>query len=184
MAFPTNYHYEILHEMPQPLTIKHYYFPGAVTTGGKDGLLLLIKPDGAEPWIGTFADGSHGAKFQNGVYTTPDPDRLCVVSYGKGYIVSARDPQKIETVNLIPILDVRPVTRKGLLIFADYIQLLAYDKTGICWRTKRIAWDDLSINEITDDQIHGEYRDYRSEKSEKFTVDLTTGEVSGGAGFP
>jgi len=43
------------------------------------------------------------------------------------------------------------------LVFADYTELVAYDKTGIKWRTERLAYDSFKITEVTDRTLRGEF---------------------------
>src|SRR5262245_48699517 len=125
-SFPHSFDCEPLREITAtPAT--HYYYPGASTEGGRDGLWLAIRPDDGDPWTGTFAFGRSGA---SGVFTMPSPHHLCVVASGAGYIVDARAPTCWEEVHADPITDVRPVPACGILVFADFVGLIAYGADG------------------------------------------------------
>jgi len=183
MIFSANYQCEWLEELPQPEGVRHLYFPGATSVGGADGVLIQVEPKSYPAWIGTFAYGTLSPKGITKVFSMPDPNCLCVVARGQGYIVPAAEPTKYQDLAFHPILDVRIVPKQGLIVFANFTELLAYDASGIRWRTKRLAWDSLKITEVTDDIIRGEFWDIRSEQMSSFIVDLRTGDHQDGAEF-
>jgi hypothetical protein len=111
----------------------------------------------------------------------PNPDMLCVVSQGAGYIVSTSQPDIWEEVALAPIIDVRRVQAAGVVVFATYTEILAYGAEGVTWRTRRLSWDGLKIVSVDAKVLVGEYWDVRSEAMQHFQVDLVSGESSGGA---
>jgi hypothetical protein len=183
IAFSANFHCELLQELPQPKGIRHLYFPGATSVGGTDGVLIQVEPMSHPAWIGTFAYGTLSPKGTSKVFSMPDPDCLCVVARGQGYIVPVAQPTEYQDVTFHPIMDVRVVPKQELIIFANFTELLAYDASGIRWRTKRLAWDSLKITDVTEATIRGEFWDIRSEQMSSFIVDLRTGDHQGGADF-
>ena len=178
-TFAHSYECERLNETPRTAPA-HYYFPGASTKGGRDGILVEVRPERGQAWLGTFAFGQVTPKGVSGIFTTPDPQRLCVVSSGEGYLVSANTPTEWEAIRATPILDVRSIRAQGIIVFADYTTLVAYGQTGMKWKTKRLTWDSLKITEVTDAFIKGEFWDIRSEATASFVVDLATGTHQGG----
>jgi hypothetical protein len=179
-TFQTNYEVTILEELPQPETIRHYFYPGASMAGGRDGLIVRVDPNARESWIGTFAFGQIAPTGPSGVFATPDPDRMCVVSRGMGNFVSAHSPLQCEEVNCYPIIDVRPIHTQGIIVFAEFTRLVAYGPAGLKWKTKRLSWDNLKIIEVTNTSIKGEFWDICSEATASFVVDLATGTHQGG----
>jgi hypothetical protein len=173
LNFSHEYEIKVLDELPSGKKI--YYYPGANTQGGKDGALIEITPLHGESWIGVFAFGEITPKGVSGVYALPNTDKLCVVSRGAGYFVSANNPTDWGKVKSIPVIDVRSVLSQGIVLFANYTELIAYDSSGVKWRTERLAFDSFEIVELTDNQLRGEYYDIRSEAKETFEVDLLTG---------
>jgi hypothetical protein len=149
-------------------------------SGGRDGILVEICPERGKPWLATFAYGDIAPNGTSGVFSTPDPRRLCVVARGAGYLVSATDPTLWEPVRATPIIDVRPVRAREMIVFAEYTQLVAYGCAGIEWKTKRLSWDNLTITEVNDLHIKGEFWDIRNEEQATFVVDLATGAHEGG----
>jgi len=179
-TFSSAYECEELTEMPQPAVLSHYFYPGATTEGGQDGVLVAVRPEHGRPWIGTFAFGRVAPKAPSSIFMTPDPQRICVVAKGAGYLVSVDDPTSWEIVRATPIIDVRPMKAREIIVFASFTDMVAYDRAGIRWRTKRLTWDNMRIMEVTDDLIRGEFWDIRSEEKGRFVVDLATGTHQGG----
>ena len=178
-TFPYSYECEWLTETPQPAP-PHYYFPGASTQGGRDGVLIEVRPEHGQSWLGTFSFGQITPKGASGIFTTPDPQRFCVVSNGEGYLVSATTPTSWEPIRATPIIDVRSIPAQGIIVFADHTTLIAYGQTDVKWKTKRLTWDSLKIIEVTDTFIKGEFWDIRTEATASFVVDLATGTHQGG----
>jgi hypothetical protein len=179
MTFEHSYSCRLLTETPA-VAPPHYYYPGASTAGGPDGLLLEVTSERGGLWIGTFAFGRITPRGVSGIFATPQPERLCVVAQGAGYIVRANDPQAWEAVPVIPIIDVRILPTRDLIVFASFIDLMAYGPAGMKWRTARLSWDGLKITEVTDTEIKGEFYDIRSEAISSFAVDVETGTHEGG----
>ncbi len=157
-----------------------YYYPGASTQGGKDGLIVRVTPKNGEPWLGVFAPGTLAPNGVNGIFAMPDGLGICVVSNGRGYIVRYGDPLTCVELPLQPITDIRVVPEKGLIVFADLTRLVAYSGEGVKWETGRLAFDGFDIVELSNGRIVGKYYDIRSEADEVFEVDLDSGNVKGG----
>lgn len=77
-------------------------------------------------------------------------------------------------------MDVRSIKQQEIIVFANYTELLAYDKFGIKWRTERLAYDGFKIIEVTDSYLKGEFWNIRNEANDIFEVDLVTGFQVGG----
>lgn len=184
MGFSRNYEYERLKELPQPELVRHLYFPGASEAGGADGVLIRVMPRSYPTWIGTFAFGVLTPHGITSALETPDPDNLCVVAKGRGYVVDTREPENHQEVLLHPIVDVHIALKRRLIVFVSFTELMAYDSKGMCWRTRRLSWDNLKITEVTDDTISGEFWDLQTERTSFFCVDLGNGEHQGGAQLP
>lgn len=184
-SFTRSYECERLTESPVTARARHYYYPGASTTGGSDGILLKVQPEQGEWWLGTFAFGGLTPAGVSGIFTTPDPQKFCVVDGGRGYLVSADAPTVWERIDAVPITDLRPIRAQQIIVFATFCELVAYGKSGFKWRTKRLVWDGLKITEVTETLIKGE-GDWNFFKSagESFVVDLATGAHEGGAEIP
>lgn len=178
LSFKSHYMVEVLEELG---TENRYYYPRASTNGGNDGLTIKVISPNGESWIGIFEFGKISGNGISGIFTTPNTDIICIVAKGAGYMVSTSNPLNWEQVKSIPIMDVRPIKSHNLLIFADYTELVAYNDTGIKWRTERLAYDNLKIIEITEDFIKGEYWNISNDSNDTFKVNIETGEQIGGS---
>jgi len=175
-TFPRLYEYRKLTELPNS-SVPCFYYPEAKKRGGGDGLILEISPELGRPWLGIFKFGGLSPFGVTGVFATPNPYVVCVVSKGAGYFVLADAPTSWEAVGFGPILDVRPVPAQGLLVFAGYNELIAFGANGLRWRTQDLVWDDLVITEVTDTHIRGRgWNPQEEAASYRFSVDLRTGE--------
>ena len=180
LVFPQQYRVEESLELPSGPSMKHLYFPGGSEKGGQDGLLIKVTPRMGEVWLGTFAFGS----FQNGVtgvYSCPDKESVCVISSGEGYIVRADDPVVWEEIGTCPILDVRIVANKELLLFADFTRITAYGQRGHVWTTGSLSWDGIEIVNVTPEHIRGLAWDSPQQRKVEFVVDVATGRHTGGS---
>jgi len=179
--FERRYEYELLEEGPAKGSSRHFYYPGATKAGGSDGLLIRVQPQVGDSWIGTFAFGCVLKKRgMSRVFATPNPDVMCVVANGEGYLVSASDPQTWEEVNAVPVLDVRQIPARSLIVFADFTSLVAYGEGGIRWRSGQIGADELSILDSSADRISGTWWNPAKGATSEFVVDTMSGELIGG----
>jgi hypothetical protein len=178
-VFASAFSFELLEESKPG--IETYFYPGASKVGGQDGIMIRVKrPDGPE-WVGIFAFGDISKNGFSGAFTMPDPTKFCVVSNGAGYIVSSEDPKNWQEVAAIPIVNAFSIPEHGIVVFADYTELVAYSESGIKWKTDRLSFDGFKILEVTASCIKGQYYDIRSEENSLFEVDPSTGKATGGA---
>jgi len=174
LGLPHSYEIREVRELPGAggWDIPVIYFPRIMNRPERDGVWLEVHPAAGRPWIGVFGFG--GLTFSR-VASSPHPERICIVSNGAGYFVSAKNPEDWEPVPLPPISDLRVVKDRSLLIFADFTRLCAYSEKGLLWRSPRVCWDELSIQKITGDHIEGVGYDPTNSGQSPFIVDLNTG---------
>lgn len=177
--FKHNYSYNLISETTG-LEGQKFYYPGASRRGGVDGLILRIDRFDKDAWIGMFACGNYGPNTLTGIYTTPDPDQICVVAKGNAFFVKTNDPEDWQQIQAVPVTNVICIPKKQTIIFSDFTNLVAYGDHGLKWRSNRLTFDDLRITSYNDSYIEGEFFDIRSESTEKFSVNVDNGESSGG----
>ena len=177
-TFLHNFECKQLDELPG-VAGRHYYYPGGTTEGGQDGNVVQVFPHSSEPWIGTFAFGTISSKGKNGLYSWPNPQILCVVSQGQGYLVHVEEPTNYEMIKVDPVLDVIPVAARKIVVFANYTELIAYGESGPVWVTDRLSWEGIKLTRVTNNHIEGEVWDPRVEANVAFKVDLSNGRHEG-----
>jgi len=111
----------------------------------------------------------------------PHPEFFCVVSEGRGSVVQANKPTTWLEVGCYPITEAIAVADEGLILFADLTYLLAYGASGIAWRTGRLSWYGLSIEEIREGRVRGYGWNEVDDSRVEFWVDVKTGHHEGGA---
>jgi hypothetical protein len=179
LDFPARYEVSAAPELPGALPV--FYFPGGTQTGGADGLLVKVSSPDAGEWVGVFAFGYSSHKAKSGIYSCPDERMVCVVSRGRGYMARADDPSAWQQVKSYPVMDVRPIPQESLVVFADYTRLTAYGRSGVAWQTTELSWDGIKIVDIYGDSVRGTAWDSPAGGPVPFTVNLRTGEHTGGA---
>lgn len=177
-SFARNYECDLLDEIPGG---ERFYYPGASTQGGSDGPIVRVTPYTGAAWVGVFAYGKNSpSEGATGLFTFPDPDVLCVVALGDGYLVRADAPTDWKAIEVYPICAVLPIANREIIVFASHTQMTALGASGVVWETKRLTWSEMKILAVTGDSIDGETWDIRSEENITFRVNLATGEHTGG----
>ncbi len=140
LEFSHLFEVEVLRELPgQAAGLR--YFPAA-RHHDCDGVLVRLMPNGTAAWSGLFAAQPSGG-YKSGVYSCPDANTLCVVSNGAGYMLDVRDPDGYQQLSLSPVLDVIPAVEAGVLVLANYTDVLAWDRTGTRWLAERVSYDGI-----------------------------------------
>lgn len=175
--FPANYAVHLDQELPgsggeiQTFTGDRL---GRVPSG-VDGPLLGIEPVTGPRWLAYFANGYRSDHVVDAVFTTPDPDVVCVVARGAGYWVNV---QKREKLN-VPVFPISQVELAGdRIIFADFTRLASFCCSGLEWISDRLTFDKLKIKELDTVQELAACRgwDAPSCKETEFSVNLRTGQ--------
>lgn len=148
------------------------------------GLLIRITPGNARPWYATFEQGYDSRNAVTGVWAHPHPERLCVICKGAGWIIDSTHPELWECIGAFPITFVVPVPRPGLIVFADFTRLIAYDRNGKVWRTEELSWDGIKVSGIAEEWLYGYGFDAPTEGEVPFAVNLRSGRHTGGSAPP
>ena len=164
-----------------PNATRKIFYPGASEKGGKDGHLLKIIPATGETWIGSFAPFNPKSNFASRVMSCPDPNAICVISSGAGYIVRTDNPSDWQGIPSIPVCDARSVLDKHLLVFSDFTNLVAYGAEGLKWKSPQVSSDGIRIINIADGQIAVEGWDAAQQKKIRISVDVEDGPVLSGS---
>lgn len=175
LRFQHNYEIEVDVELPGlPGAIELFYFPGAKTEGGKDGITVRVMPAEGRDWIGIFGYGHYRGNQGDGIFAFPDGQSLLVVSGGSGYIVDSGDPSIWQEVASCPIREVHAIDEKKILILADFSDLTAYGPSGLRWR-RRVVWDELSITSATAQYLTCRGWDAPTSKYIELAIDVDSG---------
>ncbi|MGH9571774.1 MAG: hypothetical protein ACRD4F_19195 [Candidatus Angelobacter sp.] len=152
-----------------------FYFPGASQKKGKDGVLLKVIPREGKAWLGCFAFGYKSPNAITLVTSCPDHNQICVVASGAGYMVRAQAPDEWESIPAFPIVDTKALVDHGMLVFADFTKLCAYEAAGLKWVSPRLSSDGVKIKEAKGQDIKLVVWDASREAQGEVRVDLLTG---------
>lgn len=177
LTYPHSYEVEELRDIPGTgeSEVPVVYFPRPKSRPEHDGLWLKIRPGNGKSWVGVFAFGYELPSAFSRVLSSPDPDRVCIVSRGAAYIVKAGEAADWEQIPILPVLDVRVIAEHRFLLFADFTRLAAYGGGGLVWQSPRVCWDELKITNVTRDRIEGVGYDPTNLGQSRFAVDIGTG---------
>jgi hypothetical protein len=144
--FKTNYSVDSKGELPPAGGPVVAFGPeGTNPNVGLDGSpLCLISPAGRAPWMASFKFGYPSRLALSGIFSTPNPKKLCIVAGGCGYWVDVFQQTKSD-IKCFPIRQVHICEKPNLLVFVDCTRLAAYDANGLKWRSERLVLDDLFI---------------------------------------
>ena len=177
-SFESDYQVEeVLASSSRDSELRRFYFPGASTVGGRDGVMMRVIPASTEPWIGCFASGLLQKSTLTRVFSCPNPNEICVVSSGAGYFVRTDDPLQWQTIRSIPVVDVRAVTAKAMLIFADFTKLVSYGGEGLRWESARLSSDGIQIVDVTSERLNLIVWDAARQQNIRAVVDVDNGLV-------
>lgn len=179
LSLPHSYEIEEIGDFPGTGRFRDpiFYFPRPDEGKESGGLWLRVKAGNGKSWIGVFAFGYSSPPGFCRVVNSLDPNRLCVIANGAAYVVKADEPEVWDKVPVSPVLDVRLVPEKGLIVFSDFIRLTAYRGGTPVWRSPRVCWDALKIIRITGEAIEGVGYDPTNSITHElpFSIDLETG---------
>ena len=181
-TFAREYEIKVL-EAPAPVhpVEKLYHFPVELEEGDRTGVHVRVAPKSGRAWFGFFASGFDSPHVMNAVCSCPDPDSFCVVAGGYAYVVKAGDPAQWFPVEQRPVVELRTVTDRQLLLFEGFTSISALGPNGIEWNSDRLSWEGLRVTAIRDDVLRGFGWDALTDKEAAFELDLRTGKHTGGA---
>lgn len=181
--FPHDWRVEILERPPLIAPARHYIYPQAIEEVELGALqILLWSRSGTAPVMATFALGFADPSLPHGVWSCPNPREVCAIAGGYAYIVEVNCPEQWMQIPYRPVTAVHAAPEQGLLIFAGFHALWALGPAGKAWETSQLSWEGLRVTETDGRQLHGFGWDLDTDTEIPFTVDLATGQHSGGAG--
>jgi hypothetical protein len=181
-VFPRNYSVQALesYSLLNPAE-KLHQFPARLEEGDRTGSYVRVTPRKSPVWVGFFALGFDSSEVASGFYPCPDPDWLCVVAGGYGYIVNAASPDQWRQIEQKPVVQVRAVPELKLLLFVGFTSISCLGEANHLWTSERLSWEGIFISKIEDAVLHGTGWDAITDREVPFQLDLRTGKSAGGA---
>ncbi len=131
--------------------------------------------------MATFALGFADPSLPHGVWSCPNPRQVCALAGGYAYVVDIDQPEKWMQIPYRPVTWVNVAPEQKLLLFASFHRLWALGVEGKAWETGRLSWEGLRVSGTDGQRLHGFGWDLETDSEVPFTVDLATGQHTGGA---
>ncbi len=158
-----------------------WFYPGATTRGGRDGLLLsVLDTDGTTRLCMIASAANDGTQFSGPIEM---PDNLHF--YANGLLMSYDEPDVCEEAGVWPVLDARWTPSQSRIVFHDHQRAVAYGPQGFAWKSGPLVLDELEIVEISDEVVRFTGYTFTDRdiavKSHRVALDVMSGQVVEGA---
>jgi hypothetical protein len=185
LTFPATWSAQILSNAPLIAPARQFTWPQRVA-GEEDALargamLLQVKPASGGSFLATCALGFRDPSALSGIWSCPRAEDLLAVAGGYAYLADTLAPERPLHLPLRPVTQVLSLPDAALLLLAGFHTVAAIGATGLLWETGRLTWEGLTLTEVHGNQLHGLGWDMRTDRELPFTVDLATGQHTGGA---
>lgn len=152
-----------------------WYYPGATTTGGQDGIILRLFSRSGVSRLCMVA----GMPAPDALFEMPDGNHL----YVGEKLLSYDDPKAQPELGVWPVTGLAWAADRQVVVFHDYTSAVAYGKQGRLWETDRLVLDGLKIRKITATTIEFSGDGYYDVEGHHLSIDLHTGRVVEGTPF-
>jgi hypothetical protein len=177
LSFQHRWNAEILAARPLILPPRHFVYPREVEEVERGALEVLIWPesDGAQSFLATCALGFKDPAAPTGIWSTPQPEKICAVSGGYAYLIDTTAPERFSTIAYRPVLQIRPAPAENLLLFVGHHSIIGWGPDGQAWQSPKLSDEGVSVTAIEEGVLHGRGWEMMSDKETSFALDLKTG---------
>lgn len=181
LSFPHRWQAEVLAARPLILPARHFVYPCEAEEVERGALEVLIRthawPEGddGQTFLATCALGFRDPAAPTGLWSTPEPEKICAVAGGYAYLIDTTAPERFTMIAYRPVLEIVPAVAEGLLLFAGHHSILAWGREGQAWESEKLSDEGLTITGVEDGVLRGAGWEMRTDKETAFALDLTTG---------
>lgn len=176
--FPASYQVRQLDEFPPSAEVTELRPAGHSASGG---LIFEVDVGDSDSWVGFARPSSVRSRHAvTGLFTTPDPSGLCVITRGTAYLVDVATRRFALLPLSDPVIFVTSLRDVRLLLLATPWRVMAIGRDGPAWQTGRLAIDGLRLDETDGSRVVG-VADPDSPEPRDFVIDLLNGSHRGGA---
>ncbi len=158
-----------------------WFYPGATTRGGHDGLLLSVLDTEGTTRLCMVASMETDGTLFSGPIEMPDNAHF----YALGLLMSYDAPDVCEEVGVWPVIDARWTPSQSRLVFHDDNSAVAYGPQGRAWKMGPLVLDGLEIEDISDEVVRFTGYTFTDRdiavKSHRVALDVVSGRVVEGA---
>ncbi len=183
-TFPQTWAARILTAPPLIAPVRQFVYPqripGEEDAMNRGALLLDIKPAAGANFLATCALGFRDLALPTGIFACPHPDHLLALAGGYAYVIDTLAPEHCVHLPLRPVTQILPATSAGVILLAGFHNVLAIDANGLRWQSARLSWEGITLTHADALHLHGTGWNLHTDREVPFTVDLITGEHTGG----
>lgn len=183
-SFLHNWKAEVLARPPLIAPARQFTYPlqiaGEEDALARGALLVQVQPACGGTFLATCALGFSDPAMPTGIWACPNPREMCAVAGGYAYIIDTAEPRQFTQIPLKPVSEVLVIEERGLLLFVGFHALVAWGAEGQAWQTARLSWEGIRVTGIEGDALRGLGWDMQTDRELEFSVDLRSGEHSGG----
>lgn len=141
----------------------------------REGLVVELTPPDGLSWIGNF---QRGLTTLDVVLASRRDTNVTVIAGGLAYVVEPVSRSCIRTFGgqIEHAFDLGDCT-----VFSNGLWLEATDGERLLWRTQRLSWDGMMEVRVDGERIVGNAYDPLTDAWTPFSIDVATGEASGGS---
>jgi len=178
LSFPHQWEAEILAARPLILPRRHFVYPREAEEIERGALEVLVRPEQVDQlFLATCALGFRDPVVPTGIWSTPEPEKICAVSGGYAYIIDTTSPERFTMIPYRPVLEVRPVAEENLLLFVGHHSVLAWGPAGQAWESPKLSDEGITITAISNGVLHGRGWKMMTDRENPFGLDLRTGQL-------
>jgi hypothetical protein len=183
-GFAQDWSAEVLKTPPLIAPARQFIYPQQIA-GEEDALArgalqLMVRPANGGMFLATCALGFTNPAMPTGVFACPTPREMCAVAGGYAYVVDTEQPERCTHITLKPVVEVRPLTTNGLLLFVGFHSMIAWGRNGLAWESAKLSWEGIRITGIDGNLLHGMGWNMLTDREVPFSLDLLTGQHQGG----
>lgn len=176
LRFPHRWQAEVLSARPLILPARHFVYPRDAEEVEHHALEVLVRSDGnPQPFLATCALGFRDPNAPTGIWSTPDPEKLCAVSGGYAYLIDTAIPERFTMLPYRPVLQVLPAAEDNLLLFVGNRSILAWGRDGQAWESEKLSDEGVMITGIENGMLSGTGWSMFTDKEAIFVLDLASG---------
>jgi hypothetical protein len=185
LSFFHSWFAEILKARPVILPARHFTYPSEAEEVERGALEVLVRPEpgeqikasGVESFLATCALGFRDPAVPTGLWSTPRAEEICAVSGGYAYLIDTTAPECFTMLPFRPVLHIRPVPERNLLLFVSHHAILAWGSGGEAWQSAKLSDEGVTITSIESNTLHGLGWNLMTDEETPFVLDLRTGSL-------
>jgi hypothetical protein len=128
-----------------------------------------------QPFLATCALGFRDPAAPTGLWSTPEPAKICAVSGGYAYLIDTTAPERFTMIPYRPVLAVYPALEENLLLFVGHRTILAWGSNGQAWESGKLSDEGVTIANIEKGVLRGSGWTMKTDKESPFALDIRIG---------